>query len=367
VHRRHPHLAAFISAHGFGHAVRTAQVISRIPPAVGVTVFSRTPEAFLRAQITRPFDLVAAAFDCGTLHRPGQIEIDPQLTLARYLEVSRANRAAADSQLADLRRRGVTAIVADTPAFPLMLARQLAIPGLVIANFTWYEIYTPLVRDLPEGPAALAELAAQYRQASLALITPLDIPMGLFTRPRRVPLIARHGRRRPGDLRAAAGVPPDTHTFLLYAGNVPLPPQLWRRLAELPDTLFLCFDGQQPPPGQPNVQTVSTLDFPVRDLVPSVSAVVAKAGYGITSECMAAGTPLLYLHRNDFAESEAIAQAIAQWGGGIELPVTALQRLELAPYLERVLSMPHPRRLPASGDEVCAQILTECAAGAATP
>lgn len=361
-----PHIAYFITAHGFGHAVRATQVIRQLPASAEVTVFSEVSEAFLRQEIGRPFRLIHAGFDCGTLHQPGRIAIDPAFTLARYIAVSQENKDRAEQMLALLRQIGATALAADAPAFPLTLARRLGLPGIAVVNFTWYEIYAPLIGGLPGGAAALAELAEQYRQADLALITPLDVPMPVFPRTRRVPLVTRRGRRRTRELHAAAGVPGDSRIILVYAGNVQLPRELWQRISDIPNLLVLCFDGPPVPADLAALRRVSTLDFPVRDLVPSVDAVVAKAGYGITSECMAAGTPLLFLHRDDFVESEAIARAIAAWGGGIELPLDAFRTMQLASYIEATLAMPPPSPVPADGDAVCARILLEHADRAGT-
>jgi L-arabinokinase len=42
------------------------------------------------------------------------------------------------------------------------------------------------------------------------------------------------------------------------------------------------------------------------DLVAAVDVVVSKPGYGIVSECVANGTPLLYTSRGRFAEYEVM-------------------------------------------------------------
>ena len=47
-----------------------------------------------------------------------------------------------------LRDEGTAAVLCDAPAVPLVAARRAAVPGFLLANFTWADIYAPHARRL---------------------------------------------------------------------------------------------------------------------------------------------------------------------------------------------------------------------------
>ena len=125
------HIAYFITAHGRGHAVRCAQVIQALA-GVGarVTVISDVPEAFLREQGSAPFEQIAGAFDCGTIHRPGDHSVDAVLTLDAYRAVQARNRREEGRWLRVLEALAPDVLLTDVAAFPLWLAHRMGVPGV---------------------------------------------------------------------------------------------------------------------------------------------------------------------------------------------------------------------------------------------
>ena len=104
-----------------------------------------------------------------------------------------------------------------------------------------------------------------------------------------VPLIARRSTRDAAGTRERLGIPGDRPFVLasFSAADLALPYQ------EIADAQHLTVLAplREPPAG---------LTYP--DLVAAADVVLSKPGYGIISECVANGTPLLYTSRGRFAE-----------------------------------------------------------------
>src|SRR5208337_641413 len=59
-----------------------------------------------------------------------------------------------------LRDERVAALLCDAPAVPLVAARRAGIPGLLLANFTWADIYAPYARVAGEHAEGLVANSA---------------------------------------------------------------------------------------------------------------------------------------------------------------------------------------------------------------
>jgi hypothetical protein len=280
-------------------------------------VKTAAPEWFWRAEVTRPFEFVSDAFDVGCL-QPNSVDVDAPGTLAAYDEIAARNAYRADAELDDLRRRGARMVVSDVPPFPLTLAARLNIPGLLVANFTWADIYADLAGDEPGlGPLA-RELEGEYAQATLLLDADLALPMTYLERRERIGLVARPHRDRRDDLLRL--LPPQAASkriALLYLGNwgLPLP---WERLEAFAGEWHFVSLGAPPVPIA-NLTTLAQNALPHADLVASCDLVVSKPGYGLVGECLSAGTPFLYCPRPQFAEYRAMEAALSAWPGGLRL------------------------------------------------
>ena len=345
-------LCYYVTAHGFGHSVRAIEIVRALSEHTPVIVKSRSAEWFWRQELDRPFDWVADAFDVGAV-QTDSLSADAVATLHRYAEVHHANQARLDDEARWLDEHDVGLVVSDVPSFPLRVAYQVGIPGLIVANFTWLEIYRSYVDAAPELAWVLGALAEEYRLASLALFTPLRVEMPQFPFAREVPLVARKGRPTRGELSEALGVDPLARLVLLYRGTwgMDLP---WDRLSRLRDVTFLSFS---PPDGAPGVVPIPQGRWRHQDVCASVDAVLAKPGYGIVSECMTNGTPLIYPMRDHFVEFDALHEGIEHWGGGILIDRNDFLELNWQPYLDRLTHATPPSPWPINGAHYCARLM----------
>ena len=351
-------LCYYVTGHGFGHAIRTAQVLKALPPSLPLIVKTTAPERLLREELPgREFTYIQAEYDCGCL-QSDSVNVLKRETLARYGEIARRNHAHLAEEAAFLRAHGVRCVASDIAAFPLLAAREAGLPSVAVGNFTWHDIYADYA-ETTEDDALLTQMAAEYAAATVALVTPLHLPTmpRLFLSVDYVPLIARRGTPIRGILTAALGIPADKHLGLLYLGGWGLELD-WAALERHSDWVFLL---DRPLPEQiANARAFDPSVWRYADVAASVDAVISKAGYGTVSDCIANSVPLIYLPRYGFAEHEALVLGMTQWGGGIALSEAAFHAGDWGDALGAAQSArPNPNVFAVNGAEVIAQKLTK--------
>ena len=351
-------LCYYVTGHGFGHAIRTTQILKALPPEMPLIIKTTAPERLFREELPgREFEYVPSEYDCGCLQSDSVIVLRRE-TLARYAEIAQRNLKRLPDEIAFLHERNVQCIVSDIPSFPLLAGHEAGLPSIAVANFTWHDIYSEYA-ETPEDAALLAQMASEYASATLGLVTPLDLPstLRLFPNAERVPLVARRGKPIRDILTQALDIPGEKHLALLYLGGWGLAID-WQALEQQADWVFL-LDSPLPQPIA-NARAFDPGVLRYADVAASVDAVVSKAGYGTVTECIANSVPLIYLPRQGFAEHEALVLGMNKWGGGIEISEQAFHAGDWSDALRRAREVqPNPHAFATNGAEVIAQKLME--------
>ena len=320
-------IVAYVSGHGLGHSAREVTILRDLPQEIPLYVKTVAPEWFWRAEVKRAFTLIPESFDVGCL-QTDSMTVDQAATKAAWEVQNQRNEARRADEFAWLKSIGARLVLTDVASFPL----TLGLPSVCVANFTWADIYAEYVgfEDI------VAQLEAEYAQATLLLEAGLALPMSYFPHRESVGLVARVGGER--------AMNQEGRSALIYAGNwgMPFP---WTSLERFVDWTFYTLT----PPPKPWPRNLVVLAREARrheDLVASVDCVISKAGYGLVGECMASGTPLLYGPRTGFAEFAALDAALKDWDGGIRLEseafLSASWPLESVPAKGSVSPLPAP-------------------------
>jgi hypothetical protein len=290
----------YISGHGLGHASRATELVAELlrqrndlPIVIRTSV---RPRLFDR--IRGPHVIVEP---CET--DTGVVQID---SLRPDIEET-ARCAAAfcrgfDRRVADeadyLRQCGATMVIGDVPPLAVAAAHRAAVPSVVVANFTWDWIYAfyPEFEEL--APGVIQTIADGYSHATLALRLPF--PGGFESMAgviQDIPLIARRSRRDRAETRRLLGIDGTRLAVLASFGGygVDLP------YGRVEQSGLMALAPDVPPPA-----------LRYEDIVAAVDVVVSKPGYGIVSECVANGTPLLYTSRGRFAEYDVMLAEMPQ-------------------------------------------------------
>ncbi|MBW2646710.1 MAG: hypothetical protein JRE23_11110 [Deltaproteobacteria bacterium] len=351
-------IAYFITQHGYGHAVRSAQVINALPRHIDVLIISAVEKDFFQRMITRDYAYREKAFDVGCV-QTSSLTVDIKKTLEAYSATHRKNKESLQDETIFLKTNGVDLIVTDSAAFPLVLSESAGIPGILLASFTWAEIYRPYVEQHPDFEWVIDTMSQEYDKATLHLRPPLSLDINYGKRLVEIPLIAPKGKDIRNDLYSSIGIPPSQHLAILYLGSYGLEVSV-DSLAQYRDWHFVTFE---PPAFEyPNYTVLDRESWRYEDVMASSDAVIAKLGYGLLSTCMAAGVPVLYPGRKDFVEHAALDRAAKEWGGGISVPDEEFYALNLGAGLAKAIKE-KPKTIPSDGAETAARIIKTLTAG----
>lgn len=357
-----PHIVWYLTAHGYGHGVRSTavmQALRRECSDVRLTVVSALPEDFLRDRLRGfPDGALAfrrAAFDVG-LVQLDSVRADIPATLEKVTALLARRPALLEEETIWLRSAGVNVVVADIPAIPLTAAARAGLPRVAIGNFSWDWIYAPYAETDARWRPAVDAFRADYANADVLLQYPLSPDMSA-TFPRRIdiPLPSRPGHSRRAELASRTGADPARRWILLSFTTLDWTPEALARVAAIRDTEFFTVRPLEWS-GIPNIHAVERAEFPFSDIVATVDAVLSKPGFGILADCAANDKPLVYADRQDFAEYPVLERAIKLHLRHVHIPALALYDGKLLPSLDALASAPAPLScLPLGGDTAAAQ------------
>lgn len=353
-----PHVAFYITGHGFGHATRMAAVASLLAervPGLQLTLVTTVPESLFRLNLSVPFRLRRRALDVGVIQHDS-LRLDPAATLAAYARLLERLPATTREEADFLRTEAVDLVVADIPPAAFPVARRAGRPAVGISNFSWDWIYAEYVRDLPEYERLLQAIRDAYGQADLFLRLPFHGPCDAFKVIRDIPMIARRSRRSREEVRGLLGVNGTRPVVLLSFGGFEVQGIDFDRVETLHDYCFLV--TQPPPRPVRNVRVVTLGALKYEDVVAQADIVLTKPGYGIVSDCLANRTPVLYTSRGEFAEYAPLVEGLERFGIAAFMENRDLLSGNWRSGLEALLQRSGAwADLPANGAEVAADIL----------
>ena len=349
-------LAFYVTSHGFGHLNRAVAVINKVPPLLPVVIRSH-PNLFdhWRERLIRPAELTAHVSDAGAINPPGNsTATDGPATLDLAARVHAESMARLDEEAQWLRDNHVAALLCDAPAFPLLAAQRAGIPGLLLVNFTWADIYEPYARAAgSDAKRLVADLRFAYRQATTVFRAEPALRMAWLPGQINVGMVANPGRDRRKELHRVLGLSSREKLVYFYVGRYGQNDLDWARL-EGYASRGIHFVGYHQAPVGPlkNLHLVPAAEWHGGDLIASTDALVAKAGYGTACEAMACGTPMVYPPRQGFSEFRALDRSLRAWGGGIPVSTRDFQGFRLDRALDRAFQLePLTPPFPTDGAE----------------
>ncbi|HET9553948.1 MAG TPA: hypothetical protein VFP50_13345 [Anaeromyxobacteraceae bacterium] len=332
-------LAAYVSGHGFGHLTRLCEVLrevrARAPGLpMALTGAAEPAQAALAARALGPgVELRPVACDAGLAQRDALV-IDEAGSAARCLELERTWEARLETEAAFLRARGARLVLADVPPLAFAAAARAGVPSIALANFGWDDVYRHLAARQPSLAASAERAAAAYATAARCLELPFATGLEAFRRRTPVGLVARRPRVAREEARRRLGLE-GRPAVLLSFGGVGLPGLDRARLAGLEGLRLLW-------PDELSGARLDALGLDYPDVVGAADAVVTKPGYGIVSDAVAAGTPLVYTERGDFPEYEALVREMVRLVPCAHVSNADLLAGRLEAPLRAVLSQPRP-------------------------
>jgi hypothetical protein len=262
------------------------------------------------------------------------------------------------AEAAWLREAGARLVVGDIPPLAFEAAHRAGLPSVAVGNFSWDWIYGHLAPREPGLAEAAARARESYGHAEVLLRLPFACDASAFRRVEDVPLVVRRPAVTKPEARRRLGLD-DRPLVLLSFGGVGLPglrPEAFRGLRGF-RVLFTGVGGEGPAP--PHFSKIDDgalraagLRYP--DLVGAADVVVTKPGYGIVSDCVGAGTRLVYTERGDFPEYPVMVAEMPRYLPAVFAANEDVREGRLVAALEAVLGMPFPEPPRTDGAAVVA-------------
>lgn len=346
-----PHLFVDISAHGFGHLAQTGPVLDALAarcPGLSLTIRSGLPAAQLRLRIAPPFRHLEGSSDVSFLmHDATRVDRAASAAAYRAAHADWPDKVAAEADF--LAALAPDLVLANVSALPLAGARAAGIPAVAMCSLNWADQFAFLFAGEDWAAPIHAELHAAYAGADRFLRCLPATAMPTLPRVVDLPPIARVGQADRAALAAAIGTEGERRVLVGMGGiGFALPVAAWPRT---PGIRWLVRGPLAAP--RPDVTDYGALGWHFSDLLASVDAVVTKPGYGMFVESAAAGTPLLYLRRDDWPEQEALIGWLAAEAVCAELAADDFASGDFVPQLAALWRQPR-RRVAANGAALAA-------------
>ncbi|HHM23980.1 MAG TPA: hypothetical protein ENJ23_02970 [Bacteroidetes bacterium] len=308
----------YISGHGYGHATRSIEVakalLERQPDLEIVFETDAAPWLF-PLNLQRGYQLISRQTDIGVVQRDSY-SADKLATLQAFAEFYRSLNQRLPEELELVRKNRIQLIIGDIPPLAFWVAEEAGLPSLAITNFSWDWIYSPYAGEFPEYRWIIDVIRQAYGSCDLLLELPFAGDLSAFPRRKPIPVIARHARRSPEEIRSVLGIAPHIPFVLVALRQADLERVNLSPLKALREFRFLFF---APVPQSDNFISVAPDAFVFPDLLRAADVVVSKPGYGIVSECLANRTPMLFAPRKDFAEYGVLERHLLETRTGYRL------------------------------------------------
>jgi glycosyl transferase family 1 len=348
-------IAFYITGHGFGHAVRSYQVIRALRKAVPewqIHVRTTAPEwLFQDASASVAYHQVK--LDIGIIQKDS-LAMELTETLGACRELHEQAPSLIQTELAFLRQHRIALIASDIPPLAFEVAAQAMIPSIAITNFSWSWIYRAYLEQYPAFLPLIEEMESFYRKATLAMTLPYPCDLSVFPSREAIPWITRASSLSKPKARARFGLPRSATIVLFSFGGLGLERLPWKTLERLRDYHFI--GTGKGPRREGNVSVLPEMQRDYCDLLRAADVIIAKPGYGIVADIIAHQVPVLYLERDDFPESPYLVQALNKLATAEFLPVHDLLSGNIEPQLARLLT--RDRHWPAialNGAQIAAE------------
>jgi hypothetical protein len=356
-------LAAYVSGHGWGHATRTAEVLRVVrerAPELPITVVTDAPAFLFERVIGPPLAIRTVRGDVGLCQKDALLIDEPATVVAwREFMATWEDRVATEARW--LREAGPAVVLGDIPPLGFAAAQAAGIEAIALGNFSWDWIYAHLAARQPALADAAVWAREAYRSATLLLRLPFAGDLSAFPEIEDIPLVVRRPRIGKPEARRRLGL--DARPALLLAfGGIGFPGLSVEAFAAVCGRYQVLLAGRPRVAAEKPGSEVRSLDaaeldaqglaFP--DLVGAVEVVITKPGYGVVSDCIGAGTRLVYTERGDFPEYPIMVGEMPDYLPAAHVSNDALREGRIAAAVARVLATPFPAPPRTDGASVAA-------------
>jgi hypothetical protein len=306
-----PTIYITITAHGFGHAARTASIaghLQKLLPAVKLILVTTAPKWLLECYIDGDFIYRQRGFDVGVV-QADSLKMDLDATLSKWQQIIAIKDELIAEEVAFCQEQGVNLVFGDAPPLATLIAEKLGVPCWMSGNFGWDFIY----RDWGKEFQAIADWIGDcYGRCDRLFRVPLHESMDRFPVIEDVGLTGGDPKYPLDFLRDKFHIQPAKQTILLTFGGLSLDAIPYQNIDRFPDYRFITLDAHAP--DLPNLVKILDRAYRPVDFMPLCDRVLSKPGYSTYAEALKLQIPIISLTRSGFAESEIIINGMQDFG-----------------------------------------------------
>lgn len=348
VHRR---CLVAVSSHGFGHLAQVTPVINTChalssnekASALHWVVRTTLDPVQVRSRIVPDISIDSHADDFGMVMHDS-LACDLPASLARYAQLHRDWDRQVERVARQLQHHDVDLVLADIPYLTLAAAQHAGIASLALCSLNWADILESSLAGssevLTQADVSTQELgqmldtmrgayasAKAFLQPAPSMAMPgfdNGVPIGPVCEPPQavartlLEALARHqGHTEPGwfVLVSMGGIPTrlDISTWPDHCMGRPVYYLVSRQIAAQHSHGIAIDDPSRSSPA-----------FSFASLFAICDLFIGKPGYGAFVEAVCTGTPVLYLERPDWPETEVLTDWIAAHGSALQITLAQL-------------------------------------------
>jgi L-arabinokinase len=326
----------YVTGHGYGHAVRSNEVIrslKRLRPELKVHVRTEASEWLFQDGLS-PVSHASLGIDVGVVQKDS-LRMEMGATLQACQALHRRIPVLLGQETDFIKSKNIKLVLGDIPPLAFEIAARAGVQSVAIGNFTWDFIYKAYTREQPAFLPLIEEMRSFYQKATLALTLPYPCTMDAFPQQEQIPWIARVSKLSKDAARAKFKLPPQATVVLLSFGGFGLRRFPWKSLEGI-DEFFFVTTGEVGVQNR-NLRILSQAQPDYQDLVRAADAIVTKPGYGIVADVLAHRIPTLCTEREGFPEYPRLAEALTDLATAEFIPQEELFSGNVVPYLKRLL------------------------------
>jgi L-arabinokinase len=349
-------VAYYITGHGLGHATRSLELIRGLlsTEKYCIHIITTVDESFFVSELNSYnmtikdregvalFQHWNRNLDTGAVQRDA-IFLDPRGTLdAYYTTVYRNRQKLLDYEISWAKQHSISLILMDATVLGSAIANELGIPSCFVTNFTWDFVFEEMLNYVSDE--VTSQMKSEYEQmintakkdvssvthfVSYPGQTPLP-PAFEMTKLIEGPLVSRPVRNK--NLRQELGISDVTKVLLMGFGGHSAEFSLSDSF--LPEG-WICLVLRADKATMPSERfRAMPHDSYVPDLIYAADAVLGKIGYGFVSECLSAGTALIYIPRVYWPEERYLEDVLVdKYNAGVKISLDEYNRGNWHPYL----------------------------------
>lgn len=356
-------LLYYVSGHGYGHAVRAAEIIRVIAeqqPTWHLFVKTTAPKWLFDGVAPSQLEIIHTKIDSGAREANNSLVIDSAGTVQALVEFVAETEPIIKQEARWVQENHIGAIIADIPYLAGNIGDSIGVPCIGCSNFLWDFIYEPLLADTPGASEILGTIRDGYSRMDAMLRLPFCHEMSVFPKLIDVPLVAPRPQRSTSYVRDHLRISRIDSRPIVYFGmrDAIQPSALERTARGSPDVILVYFGVSVT--GLPENTRALEFDSELRfaDFIAACETVVSKPGYGMFAACVANQVNILFPRRTGFREDEYLIRDAARYTRLRELPAKDFEDGNWSEHIRLLRSQQYPgETLQTDGAEVCARFV----------